>query len=44
MKKLICFVLALALLCPITAFASGSKTDAIYQATESSFSAVLCRR
>ena len=34
MKKLICFVLALALLCPITAFAAGSKTDAIYQTTE----------
>ena len=34
MKKLICFVLALALLCPFTAFAAGSKTDAIYQATE----------
>nr|MBQ4172387.1 hypothetical protein [Ruminococcus sp.] len=34
MKKLICFVLALALLCPFTAFAAGSKTDAIYQTTE----------
>lgn len=34
MKKLICFVLALALLCPFTAFAAGSKADAIYQTTE----------
>ena len=34
MKKLICFVLALALLCPFTAFAASSKTDAIYQTTE----------
>ena len=34
MKNLICFVLALALLCPFTAFAAGSKTDAIYQTTE----------
>ena len=34
MKKLICFVLALALLCPFTAFAAGNKTDAIYQTTE----------
>lgn len=34
MKKIICILIALALLCPFTALAAENKTSGIYQATE----------